>query len=75
VYAGPAIVNSFAGSKVWANSYWIYFVGPFAASVAAAGIHFLLKECDDEAEEADHAGTSEEDEPVKVVADATEDEP
>ena len=24
---GPALVNSFAGEKVWEDSYWIYFIG------------------------------------------------
>ena len=46
---GPALVNSFAGSNVWDDSYWIYFIGPFAASVVAAVIYkFLFADDDDE---------------------------
>jgi len=49
---GPAIVNSFAGAKVWDNSYWIYFIGPFAASIAAAGIYkFVFLDHDETTEE------------------------
>ena len=46
---GPALVNSFNGVKVWQGSYWIYFAGPFAASVAAAAIYKFLfaEELDD----------------------------
>ncbi|GBG30035.1 Aquaporin [Hondaea fermentalgiana] len=39
---GPALVNSMAGNNVWASTYWIYFVGPFMASFAAAGLHKTL---------------------------------
>eukprot|EP00977_Amphora_coffeiformis_P011598 scaffold2782_cov182-Amphora_coffeaeformis.AAC.28 len=51
--AGPAIVNTIAGSNVWASTYWIYFVGPFAASMIAALIYkVLFAPEDDENEDA-----------------------
>ena len=44
------MVNSWSDDKVWAKSYWIYFAGPFAASVVAAAIYkFVLAEETDEA--------------------------
>lgn len=63
---GPALVNSFAGAKVWDDAYWIYFAGPFTASVVAAAIFkFVFAEENEEAQ-GDEQGTHE-DEPVKDV--------
>jgi len=39
---GPAVVNSMAGNDTWNSSQWIYYIGPFSASVVAAGLHFTL---------------------------------
>lgn len=39
---GPALVNSMGGANVWDNSYWIYFVGPFTASMAVAAVFKFL---------------------------------
>lgn len=39
---GPAVVNSFAGDNVWTSSAWIYYAGPFSASVVAAALHKTL---------------------------------
>ena len=45
---GPALVNSMAGNNVW-DDYWIYFVGPFLASMVAAGIYkFIFEETEEE---------------------------
>ena len=63
---GPALVNSFAGSKVWSDAYWIYFLGPFTASVVAAVIYKFLFAEDDADDEAaiDKAPTKDVDEPA-----------
>lgn len=46
---GPAVVNSIGGADVWATSCWIYFFGPFAASMVAAAIYkFLFAPDEDE---------------------------
>jgi len=44
---GPALVSSFAGSAqasaVWANSCWIYYIGPLVGASLAAGFFRLVK--------------------------------
>lgn len=45
---GPAVVNSMAGSNVWENSSWIYFFGPFTASVVASFIFKAMKSLEEE---------------------------
>lgn len=61
---GPALVNSLAGSNVWDDSYWIYFIGPFTASVVAAVI-FKFIFAEDEGEAAAEAPVDKE--PTKEV--------
>lgn len=38
---GPALVNTFAGQNVWVHS-WIYYAGPFSASIISAALFFCL---------------------------------
>ena len=64
---GPALVNSFAGAKVWDNSYWIYFIGPFSASIVAAGIYKFIFAQDDDEEEAAAAEAPVDQAPTKEV--------
>lgn len=35
-------MNTIAGSNVWASSSWIYFVGPFTASMIAAAVFKVI---------------------------------
>ena len=39
---GPALVNSFAGSDVWNDDYWIYFLGPLVGAMVAFGISLIF---------------------------------
>ena len=44
---GPAAVNTIAGANVWEDNYWIYFVGPFTASMVAAVIFHGMANLDE----------------------------
>jgi aquaporin PIP len=48
---GPFLVNSFAGVNVWESWTWIYYVGPMAGAVLAAGCYSIL--CDFSEEDID----------------------
>lgn len=69
---GPALMNSIAGSKVWDDSYWIYFVGPFCASMAAAAFYKMIF-AEDAADENDEEATEKNlDDPLKQIMDTKE---
>ena len=68
---GPALVNSFAGAKVWDSNYWIYFIGPFTASIAAAGIYkFIFCDCEDASAEEAAPSPAVDDKAVKEIKDS-----
>lgn len=57
---GPCLANSFAGeNQVWENT-WFYYVGPWTASVVAAGIYKALHLAEEPVEESKSSGGDEE---------------